>query len=55
MYQTLGINRIVVFLGKNHMFDDGGSGSILKYVEISKYKLMVKNFAVFSSQVEAVG
>lgn len=47
VYQTLGLNYIVVFLGKNHMFDVSGSGGILKYVEISRYKLMVKTSLYF--------
>lgn len=47
MYQTLGLNYLVVFLGKNHMFDVSGSGGILKYVEISRYKLMVKTSLYF--------
>jgi len=52
VYQALGINYIVVFLGKNHMFDDGGSGGILKYVEISRYKLMVKTLLYFPAKLK---
>lgn len=51
MYQTLGLTYIVVFLGKNHMFDDGGSAGILKYVEVSKYKLMVKTWLCFLAKL----